>query len=83
MGKVNPESADAIFAIEPAIFLADKLSDKNKKQSDMLNIKWVELRKDYGYKRFQKVLYELNIPNSAFDGDLNARLGEILKQLYE
>jgi hypothetical protein len=32
----NPESADAIFAREPAILLADILSDKNKKQTEML-----------------------------------------------
>jgi len=33
MGKGNPESADAIFAKEPTIFLANKLFDKNKMQT--------------------------------------------------
>ena len=31
MGKGNPESADAIFARESSIFVADKLSDLNFK----------------------------------------------------
>jgi len=80
MAKGNPESADAIFAREPAIFLADKLSDKNKKQAEMLNVHWIELRKDSGYKHFQNVLNALNVPNSDFNGDLNTRLDEILKK---
>ncbi|MBW7888965.1 MAG: CfrBI family restriction endonuclease [Bacteroidetes bacterium] len=82
MGKGNPESADAIFAREPAIFLADKLSDKNKQQAEMLNIQWIELRKDEGYKRFQKALNKLNVPNGEFNGELIDRLDEILKQIY-
>ena len=32
MGKGNPESADAVIARDSAIFVADKLSDLNKKQ---------------------------------------------------
>lgn len=82
MGKGNPESADAIFAREPAIFLADKLSDKNKRQAEMLNVQWIELRNDSGYKRFQEVLNALNVPNSDLNGDLNTRLDEILKEIY-
>jgi len=82
MGKGNPESADAIFARQPAIFLADKLSDKNKKQAEMLNVQWIELRNKGGYKRFQEVLNALNVPNSDLNGDLNTRLDEILKEIY-
>lgn len=82
LGKGNPESADAIFAREPEIFLADKLSDKNKKQAEMLGIHWIELRTQDGYKRFQEVLNVLNVPNSDFNGDLNTRLEEILKKIY-
>ena len=41
MGKGNPESADAIFARKTNIFIADKLSDLNKKQADNLNTYWV------------------------------------------
>ncbi len=82
MGKGNPESADAIFAREPAIFLADKLSDKNKQQAEMLNVQWIELRNNGGYMRFQEALNTLNVPNYSFNGDLNTRLNEILKQIY-
>jgi hypothetical protein len=82
MGKGNPESADAIFAREPAIFLADKLSDKNKKQAEMLGIRWIELRNNVGYKKFQEVLEFFNIPNSSFEGDLNDRLDDILSVIY-
>lgn len=82
MGKGNPESADAIFAREPAIFLADKLSDKNKQQAEMLGIHWIELRAQNGYKRFQEVLNTLNVPNSNFNGDLSIRLDEIFKEIY-
>ncbi|NCC73470.1 MAG: CfrBI family restriction endonuclease [Sphingobacteriia bacterium] len=82
MGKGNPESADSIFAREPAIFLADKLSDRNKQQAEMLNVQWIELRFADGYRRFQDVLNALNVPNSDFNGDLNARLDEILKEIY-
>lgn len=45
MGMSNPESADAIFARESNVFVADKLSDLNKHQADMLNVKWIELRR--------------------------------------
>lgn len=82
MGKGNPESADAIFAREPAIFLADKLSNKNKQQAEMLNVQWIELRFANGYKRFQNALNVLNVPNSDFEGDLDARLDEILSEIY-
>lgn len=82
MGKGNPESADAIFAREPAIFLADKLSNKNKQQAEMLNVQWIELRFANGYKRFHNALNVLNVPNSDFEGDLNARLDEILEEIY-
>lgn len=82
MGKGNPESADAIFAREPSIFLADKLSDKNKKQAEMLNVQWIELRNEGGYKRFQEVLKILNVPNKNFNGNLDVQLDLILKQIY-
>ena len=82
MGKGNPESADAIFAREPAIFLADKLSDKNKKQADNLGVQWVELRTENGYKRFLEVLRELNVPHREFDEDISKRLDNILTEIY-
>lgn len=52
MGKGNPESADAFIARESNIFIADKLSDKNKIQFESMNVHWVELRSENGFKRF-------------------------------
>jgi hypothetical protein len=83
MGSGNPESADAIFARESDVFIADKLSDLNKKQADNLNVKWVELRNEIGYKRFGKILDELGIQNSEFKGDLDKYLDEILNELID
>jgi len=81
MGRGNPESADAIFARESDLFVADKLSDLNKQQADMLKVKWVELRNEIGYKRFAKVLEEFGIPHTDFQGDLDAHLDIILNDL--
>lgn len=83
MGRGNPESADAIFARESNVFVADKLSDLNKQQADLLNVKWVELRDENGYKRFGKVLQELNIPHTEYIGDLDAHLDGILSELLD
>jgi len=83
MGRGNPESADAIFARESDVFVADKLSDLNKQQADMLNVKWVELRNEVGYKRFAKVLTEIGIPHTNFQGDLDAHLDTILNDLLD
>lgn len=82
MGKGNPESADTIYAREPVIFVADKLSNKNKKQAENYGIHWIELRTQDGYKRFKEVLDIFNIPNRNFNGDLETRLDEILKEIY-
>ncbi|MBI5682045.1 MAG: CfrBI family restriction endonuclease [Deltaproteobacteria bacterium] len=32
MGKCNPESADAVIARDSKVFIADKLSETNKRQ---------------------------------------------------
>ncbi len=82
MGKGNPESADAIFARESNVFVADKLSDLNKQQAEMLNVHWVELRNKNGYKRFGNVLEALNIPHSFSEFDLDSRLDTILSDLF-
>ncbi len=81
MGRGNPESADAIFARESDLFVADKLSALNKQQADILNVKWVELRNEVGYKRFAKILEEFGIPHTDFQGDLDAHLDTILNDL--
>jgi hypothetical protein len=83
MGRGNPESADAIFARESDVFVADKLSDLNKQQADMLNVKWVELRNESGYKRFAVILKELEIPFVDFQGNLDSHLDTILKELLD
>ncbi len=83
MGKGNPESADAIFAREPAIFLADKLSEKNKEQATRLDVQWIELRSENGYKRFKDVLSALNVPHSDMNEELSSRLEKILNEIYK
>lgn len=83
MGRGNPESADAVFARESDVFVADKLSDLNKQQADKLNVKWIELRDENGYKRFAQILKELEIPFTEFKGNLDAHLDKILMELFE
>ena len=83
MGKGNPESADAVIARDSKIFIADKLSDTNKKQLDSLKIAWVEMRNNNGYVRFKKVLENLNIPHKDFKEDINEKLDKIFKDLFE
>ncbi len=63
MGKGNPESADAVIARGSRVFVADKLSDTNKKQFDSLNVCWVELRNHNGFHAFEEVLETLGIPH--------------------
>lgn len=81
MGRGNPEGADAVIARDSKVFVADKLSDTNKKQLDSLGVEWVELRSDNGYKRFATVLKHLNIPYQDFSGDIGPRLSQIFKKI--
>lgn len=78
MGKGNPESVDVIIARGSDVFIADKLSDLNKQQLSGRYVKWVELRSENGFSKFQNILQELNVPNIAFVGDVDNRLDEIL-----
>ena len=82
MGKGNPEVADAVIARESKVFVADKLSDTNKSQLDSLNVSWVELRTDGGFKRFKNVLENLNIPHTDYNGNLDEDLPRILDELF-
>ncbi|MFH1053259.1 MAG: CfrBI family restriction endonuclease [Candidatus Woesearchaeota archaeon] len=82
MGKGNPESADVIFARKSDVFLADKLSDTNKKQLNSEKVGWVELRDKDGYKRFNKVLEDLGIPHKEFKGDANKELDKIFTKIF-
>ena len=81
MGKGNPESADMVIARGSHIFVADKLSDLNKDQLDGLGVHWVELRQNEGYKRFQLVLEQLNIPHTVPKEDLSTALPRILDKV--
>lgn len=82
MGKGNPESADAVIARDSSVFVADKLSDTNKKQLNSLKVGWVELRDKDGYKRFNKVLEDLGIPHKEFKGDANKELDKIFAKIF-
>jgi len=79
MGKGNPESADAIFARQSAVFVGDKLSAMNKKQAEYLGVQWVELRTKDGYRRFQKVLDFFKIPHKNFRNKVS---DELLEEIY-
>ena len=74
MGKGNPESADVVVARNSRVFVADKLSDLNKRELSSRNILWVELRDEQGYKRFEQVLRTLSIPYTPFTGDVQRAL---------
>ena len=82
MDKGNPKSADATIARASHVFVADKLSNLNKKQLTSRKIKWVELRSENGYRKFKNILDELMIPNSEFSGDFEARLNEIFDEIF-
>jgi len=83
MGRGNPESADAVIARGSKVFVADKLSDTNKRQLDSLNVEWVELRKDEGFRRFSLVLSNLNIPHIQFKGELEDKLELIYRSIFK
>lgn len=63
MGKGNPESADAVIARDSHIFIADTLSEQNKRQLKALGIEFLELKNN---KRilldFMNILKNLQIP---------------------
>ena len=64
MGKGNPESADVIFARDTNIFIADTLSEQNKKQCLSNNVEYLEL-KNHSNKdiinNFNEILKKLNV----------------------
>ena len=82
MGKGNPESADATIARDSNVFVADKLSDLNKTQLTLRGVRWIELRSENGYTKFETVLRELNIPHRSFSGNIDSRLDEIFGELF-
>ncbi len=83
MGKGNPESADAVIARDSRVFVADKLSDQNKAQLDQLNIEWVELRNEGGFKRFGNVLKNLEIPHAdLIENKLDQNIKRVLNEVF-
>ena len=83
MGRGNPESADAVIARGSRVFVADKLSETNKKQLDSLEVEWVELRSAGGFKRFETVLDHLKIPHGKLSGDIDSKLERIFKEIFK
>ena len=63
MGKGNPESADATFARDCDIFIADTLSEQNCAQLTARGIEYLVLRGNHhSLGDFVKILDRLNIP---------------------
>ena len=83
MGKGNPESADAVIARDSKVFIADKLSDTNKKQLNSLKVQWVELRNKEGFRRFEEVLKALKIPHKTLDKNYNQKLNSIFDTIFK
>ena len=82
MGKGNPESADAVIARDSKVFIADKLSELNKKQLNSRKVEWVELRAEKGFERFESVLRNLGIPYTKFTDKLEDKLESIFKEIF-
>ena len=82
MGIGNPESADAVIARDSSVFIADKLSLTNKRQLDSLNIHWVELRSEDGFRKFENVLKGLKIPNDPLSSKWENSLESILDDMF-
>jgi len=83
MGRGNPESADAVIARGSKVFVADKLSETNKKQLDSLRVEWVELRSAGGFKRFETVLDHLKIPHGKLSGGIDSKLEGVFKEIFK
>ncbi len=83
MGIGNPESADAVIARDSKVFVADKLSDTNKKQLSSLNMEWVELRSNGGFKRFDTVLKNLKIPHTKLSDNFEKELDIAFKEIFQ
>jgi len=83
MGRGNPESADAVIARDSRIFVADKLSDTNKKQLNSRKVEWVELRSDGGFKRFETVLDHLKIPHDKLPENIDKKLEVVFKEIFK
>jgi len=82
MGKGNPESADAAFARDANIFIADKLSEKNKEQLKQRGIWWMELRDAKDLSQFADMLRNLGIPHQSAAGSVESKLDRVLQKVF-
>jgi len=83
MGRGNPESADAVIARDSKVFVADKLSDTNKKQLNSLKVEWVEMRSDGGFRKFETVLDHLKIPHEKLSENFDKKLEVVFKEIFK
>jgi len=83
MGKGNPESADAIFARNSDVFVADTLSQQNRDQADELDVAWVALRDKDGYKRIKNAFEKYSIPYTDYNGEIDQDLDRILSTIMD
>jgi len=83
MGIGNPESADAVIARDSKVFVADKLSNTNKKQLNSRKVEWVELRSEGGFKRFDMVLKNLKIPHTKLPNNIEKDLEIAFKEIFK
>lgn len=63
LGKGNPESADAAFARDAKVFVADTISDTMKQELNRAGILWMELRGAQDWTQFAQILDRLGIPH--------------------
>lgn len=83
MGKGNPESGDAVIARSSKVFVADTLSQTNIRQLNSLNVQWVHLKTENGYRRFATVLKNLKIPHKNYSGNLEKDIGGIIRKAFQ
>ena len=83
MGRGNPESADAVIARDSKVFVADKLSETNKRQLDSLGIEWVELRSNGGFQRFSVALDHLKIPHCKLPRNVDQKLETTFRKIFK
>ncbi|MCX6379607.1 MAG: CfrBI family restriction endonuclease [Armatimonadetes bacterium] len=82
MGKGNPESADGALAKDTSVFVADKLSNSNKRHLDEREIHWVELRGSDALQQFAEVLQKMDIPHKPFKGSLKTALERVFAVVF-
>ncbi|MFW9971909.1 MAG: CfrBI family restriction endonuclease [Candidatus Odinarchaeota archaeon] len=84
MGKGNPESADAAMARYTHIFIANKISDTQKAELKENKILWIETQGNNKLlEDFSKILKELEIPNSPFNGKYTEHIDEYLDPILD